>query len=275
MKDAENQLICLDAETQLYDVGYLSSFSPSTRARSTVPPNYARFTNSIRPDQQTVDITFNTIFLPDPVEGFSWLLSTTHITMGEEILVDYGDSFWDHPHYTVPVSAPNPVTVLVGKAFSSDNVGDGPWRQRSVAWTQYLDSTSDISYSLKDTQVLLWTHDGGLRLLRSELDRIFAGTTPVADLAPTPMVKIDYGQQYYWLPVLFQLYSEVDHTISISAFVTRILLPALEAIQQHPADHALIHTLRSTSISDLGVLDLNELTLPLLLSELSHYLGAH
>jgi hypothetical protein len=43
VKDAENQLICLDAETQLYDAGYLSTLSLSRQVRSLAPPNYARF----------------------------------------------------------------------------------------------------------------------------------------------------------------------------------------------------------------------------------------
>jgi hypothetical protein len=136
VKDAENRTICLDARTQLYDVGYLSSLFPARRARSLAPPNYARYVNSLRPEQQKGDLAFYAIILPDPIEGFSWLTTgAVLIAEGTEILVDYGDAFELPcpptngallPHSTTSIADPNPSTILIGKAFSSDNVGDGP-----------------------------------------------------------------------------------------------------------------------------------------------------
>ena len=54
----------------------------------------------------------------------------------------------------------------------------------------------------------------------------------------------------------------------MSTFVSRLLIPALEATQRQPSDYSLISTLRSTPISDLGSTDLNESILPDLLHEL-------
>lgn len=100
VKDAENELICLDAQSQLYDIGYLTHLSAYQGARAPAPPNYARFVNSLRPEQQTGDHSFNDILLPDPTEWFTWLTSgPLHIAADTEILVDYGGSFWR----TVPI----------------------------------------------------------------------------------------------------------------------------------------------------------------------------
>ncbi len=98
VKDAENRTICLDAQSQLYDTGYLVFLSPAQRSRALAPPNYARFANSLRPDQQTEELAFNATFLPDPVEGFSWLISGASLIPADtEILVDYWDAFWNVP----------------------------------------------------------------------------------------------------------------------------------------------------------------------------------
>lgn len=50
VKDAENELICLDAHSQLYNIGYLTHLSAYRSSRTPAPPNYARFVNSLTPD---------------------------------------------------------------------------------------------------------------------------------------------------------------------------------------------------------------------------------
>lgn len=100
------------------------------------PSNYARYVNSIRPDQPLGN-GFNAIFLPDPTEGFSWIVSGSHqIEEGTEILLDYGAHFWDYPTPFKAIShaqqgeeveeqAPPQTAPGIGKEFSSDNTGDG------------------------------------------------------------------------------------------------------------------------------------------------------
>lgn len=83
-----------------------------------------------------------------------------------------------------------------------------------------------------------------------------------------PLVRTDYGRQEPWLTVLYQLYTELDASISLSTFVSRLLISALEATQRQPLDYSLLSTLRATSISDLGDIDLNNAILPDLLKEL-------
>jgi hypothetical protein len=50
--------------------------------------------------------------------------------------------------------------------------------------------------------------------------------------------------------------------VSLSAFVHRVLVPILEAIQQQPEDLHILVTLKTTAVADLGRLRLNESTLP-------------
>jgi hypothetical protein len=97
VRDAYNALVCIDAVDHPYDVGYLQSLTTRQRTLVATPPNYARYVNSIRPDQPLGN-GFNAIFLPDPTEGFSWIVSGSHqIEEGAEILLDYGAHFWDYP----------------------------------------------------------------------------------------------------------------------------------------------------------------------------------
>ncbi len=70
VREHENNLICFDAMHHRYDVGYLHALSSRQREHTPAPPNYGRYVNSLRSDQ--AHLTFNTIMLPDPVEGFSW-----------------------------------------------------------------------------------------------------------------------------------------------------------------------------------------------------------
>jgi hypothetical protein len=127
----DNTLVCIDAQTQqLYDTGYLHSLPPADeRAHTLAPPNYARYVNSIHPSQSSSDLTYNTIFLPDPMKGFSWLVSGA-MTIAEDtvLLVDYGPSYWESLNPPTPQAFPDVDSPLVttGKAFSSDSSGDGP-----------------------------------------------------------------------------------------------------------------------------------------------------
>lgn len=100
------------------------------------------------------------------------------------------------------------------------------------------------------------------------MNDISSNATSVADISLAPLVRTEYGQLGPWLMALYQLYSEVDTAISLSTFVSRLLIPALEETQRQPSDYSLISTLRATPISDLGMIDLNEFILPNLLLEL-------
>ncbi len=70
VRDAENDLVCIDAAEHLYDVGYLQPLTARQRTLVAPPPNYGRYVNSLRPDQPLGD-GFNVILLPDLTEGFS------------------------------------------------------------------------------------------------------------------------------------------------------------------------------------------------------------
>jgi hypothetical protein len=127
---------------------------------------------------------------------------------------------------------------------------------------QHLGQHRDLSYSLHATHVILWNQIAGIRIMHADVDSFFAGLTPAVDVTLTPLIRTNYGQLESWLLVLYQLYRDIDATISLSTFVSRLLVPALEATQCQPSDYSLLSTLCTTSISDLGILELNEATLP-------------
>ncbi len=81
-------------------------------------------------------------------------------------------------------------------------------------------------------------------------------------------MRRDYGQQEPWLTVLYQMYREVDDMIGLTTFVTRLLIPTLDAIQQQLEDYSLLHVLGSSLVSELRELELNVNTLPNLFREL-------
>lgn len=89
VRDAENNLICLDAQDSLYDVGYLRSLTPRQKRRYPSPPNFGRYINSLRPDQQK-GVEYNALIQSDPTEGFAWFISgPSPIPEGAEILAPY------------------------------------------------------------------------------------------------------------------------------------------------------------------------------------------
>jgi hypothetical protein len=135
---------------------------------ATPPPNYGRYVNSIRSDQPLGD-GLNAILLPDPTDCFSWIVSgSRQIEEDTEILVNYGNQFWDtHPPpvttfgHAPPVEdiedqAPPGASPGTGKAFSSDPTGDGPWYHRSCHWTQYLGR--DVHYTYTPDHIVLRLH---------------------------------------------------------------------------------------------------------------------
>jgi hypothetical protein len=82
------------------------------------------------------------------------------------------------------------------------------------------------------------------------------------------MIRMDYGPKDTWQMVLYQLYKDVDNTVSLTNFVARLLIPALKALQHQCEDYALLHVLRTTPVSELSTIALNVSTLPQLLQAL-------
>lgn len=216
VRDADNELVCIDAAEYLLDVGYLQPLSARQRTLTATPPNYGRYVNSIRPDQMQGD-GFNAIFLPDPVEGFSWLVSgQRQIAQDTEILIDYGNQFWGYHSPPVPTSthlpleegnedqAPPGTALGIGKEFSSDNTGDGPWYHRSHHWTQYLGS--DIHYTNTTDHLVLRYHNIGLRIARTDLISVYAGTLLLSDLPMELVVHHVLGQEVPWIQILHCMY---------------------------------------------------------------------
>ncbi len=159
----------------MYDIGYLLPLSPRQRKFQPTPPNYGRFVNSLRPDQ-AVDLIYNALIQPDPVEGFSWFV--TGPNTGDEILAPYGDEFWDTP--------PSPVTT--GKAFSSDNI---PWYSRATSWIHHLEE--GVDYCVGQDHIVVRRANVGVRVLQSDIDRIFEGTIGVLDLTLVPLLYHVHG----------------------------------------------------------------------------------
>lgn len=95
VKDCNNMVICLDSQHELYDVGYTMGMSTYHKERTPTQPNYGRYVNSLTPEQQATGLTFNAQIVADLLEGFSWIQSGKNpIPEGQEILVDYGNSYW-------------------------------------------------------------------------------------------------------------------------------------------------------------------------------------
>lgn len=69
------------------------SLSEYKKARTKLPPSYERFVNTIRPDQQSPTVAFNSAFVPDTESDFSWLVTSQDVQPGQEILVDYGKQY--------------------------------------------------------------------------------------------------------------------------------------------------------------------------------------
>ncbi len=65
VRDAENNLICLDAQDSLYDVGYPRALTPRQNRLHSSPSNYGRYINSLRPHQQD-DAEYNAFIQCDP-----------------------------------------------------------------------------------------------------------------------------------------------------------------------------------------------------------------
>jgi hypothetical protein len=82
----------IDAESPLFDVGYLAMQGEWLKTAAACAPNYGRYINSINPQQQ--HLRYNCYYLPDEA-GHSdvWIWSETDIAAGEELLIDYGDEF--------------------------------------------------------------------------------------------------------------------------------------------------------------------------------------
>jgi hypothetical protein len=100
VKDSEDREICLDSAHELYDVGYTEELSAHQKSRTPTRPNYGCYVNSLRPDQLADGKVFNAEFVPDPVEGFSWIQSgPQQIPAGTEILVAILDT-------RIPIRAP-------------------------------------------------------------------------------------------------------------------------------------------------------------------------
>ena len=130
VKDSEDNDICLDSAHELYDVGYTVGLSDHQKSRTPTRPNYGRYVNSLRPDQLAEGKVFNAEFVPDPVEGFSWIQSgPLQILAGTEILVDYGAQYWIRAHHTRPTRpghqsklAPQVLTKIVEPAAPRDEI---------------------------------------------------------------------------------------------------------------------------------------------------------
>ena len=121
VKDSEDNEICLDSLHELYDCGYTMGLSIHQRSRTPTRPNYGRYVNSLRPDQIADGKVFNAEFVPDPVEGFSWIQSgPQQIPKGVEILVDYGAQYWTC--YPKPARPPRPGAMSSHSQVFSESI---------------------------------------------------------------------------------------------------------------------------------------------------------
>lgn len=250
--DAKNNIICMDAQDSLYDVGYLCARTPRQYRFHPSPPNYGHYINSLRPEQLE-GADYNALIQSDPTEGFSWSVSRpSPIPTGAEILAPYGDDFWLNP----------PPSPTASKAFSSDPTGDGPpWWSRANASTHFLDDEG-LNYSLfGPDHIIIRSVSNGVRLLHADIERVLNGEIGVAELRLEPLLYHVHGQHMPWVPLLHQLYQEAGCTLGLTAFVQRIFAPALESLHQQPEDHYLLRILHSTPTSDLDSLLLHESTL--------------
>jgi hypothetical protein len=271
VRDQVNNLICLDAMHHLYDVGYLHSLSSRQQEHTPSPPNYGRYINSLRPDQ--VHLEYNALILPDPVEGFSWFYSGAEpISAGEEILADYGNAYWARSRQSSNSLPPKPLArsqskshprvPTSGKAFSSDPIGDGPGHDRSTAWVHLLGAGTTHTY--KGGHIVIRTAQAGARIRCSDVTHSFNGRVALPESQIEPLIYQAHGPPGTWISLLHQLYLEEGHNEGLHAFVYRVLLPVLAAIQQQPEDHFLVHLLTKTPISALDGIQIRESALPLL-----------
>ena len=83
----------LDPEFDTHDVGYLWHLDPSQTAQAPCPPNYARYINTMYPGDE-VSYHYNCSFEPD-TGGYlvCWVVALEDIQPGQELIVDYGDSY--------------------------------------------------------------------------------------------------------------------------------------------------------------------------------------
>ena len=83
----------IDPEYDLYDIGYLYYHDPETVSSLASPPNYARYINTIYPEDQdsTRSHQFNCAFIADE-SGLDvvWVEALIDIPEGTELLADYG-----------------------------------------------------------------------------------------------------------------------------------------------------------------------------------------
>ncbi len=114
-RDERSDWETLDAEDVFHDVGYLLPLSEYKKSRTQLPPSYGRFVNTIRPDQHTPDLTFNSALEPDTEGDFSWLVATKDVHPGQEILVAYGNKYQVPP----PLSTPHPQILPHSKRGST------------------------------------------------------------------------------------------------------------------------------------------------------------
>ena len=90
----------LCAKDLKFDLGYFMCLDPTSRFGSAeveapTPPNYARYINTSKLELFGPDETkFNCEFLPDPAGRIiMWVSTTRDVKKGEELFIDYGDSF--------------------------------------------------------------------------------------------------------------------------------------------------------------------------------------
>ena len=95
----EGYYIC--GRDEYYDLGYLTQVDKETwngwkgmRTEQPCPPNYSRYINSLSEDQVDEGLSFNCSFeLVDDGHDVMFIETTREIKQGEELLLDYGDSF--------------------------------------------------------------------------------------------------------------------------------------------------------------------------------------
>jgi hypothetical protein len=263
IQNAENLTTCIDAQTRLYDLGYVLPFTARQQRTVPAPTNYGRYIKSLRPEQ-LLEHDFNALFIPDPTEGFSWIVSgDISIPKDSEILLDYGPSYWQPPHQPVIADQPPPPTT--GKGFSSDPTGDGPGYCKSLRWTQFLQPNRYLVYSFNGTNIISNAHDDGLEISSQKMTMVSRGEMLPDAINPRPFAQLLAGAHAFWVNILHTMSSEEVEGVSLSAFVHRVLVPILETIQQQPGDLHILVKLKSTAVADLGHLRFNESTLPELL----------
>ncbi len=103
-----------------------------------------------------------------------------------------------------------------------------------------------------------------IRVLQANIARVFNGAVRIGDLPLELLIYHVYGQ-LTWVTFLQSLYQKAGYTVSLNVFIQRLLIPVLKSIHQQAENHDLVHVLRTTLISDLDGLALNESMLPQLM----------